>query len=165
MKVHDKLEQFTSRELAQVQDNLVVPDGRGGYNVFGRYHLTPERGLCRVKVSGQSSLLFSNKRTALSWCVADKMRQHKMAINIVFLDNKKQILMADIHCRRTLADRSRDWSFKDAVETKLQPKLAHLRAVEIELEKCVNSAKYWQIRGFSNETNRPGRTTAIKANC
>jgi len=39
-----------------------------------------------------------------------------------------------------------------------------MEAVDAELEKCLNSAKYIQIRGFTNETARTGRTVANKTN-
>ena len=35
---------------------------------------------------------------------------------------------------------------------KIQPKIDLYQAVNQELEKCVNQAKYLQIRGFNNET-------------
>jgi hypothetical protein len=37
---------------------------------------------------------------------------------------------------------------------KLQPKIDQYNSVTAELEKCVNQAKYMQIKGFNNETAR-----------
>lgn len=158
MKIHEKLEKFASREIEKLQHNLIVVDSRGVYTVFGRYRVCPENQNYVVRITGQNPLTFGSKKSAISWCVADKYRQHNLARNIWILDQKKTILSADIECRTRLANQSRNYSFREAVQTKLEPKILHLNAVRSELEKCVNSAKYWQIRGFSNETNRPGRT-------
>ena len=73
---------------------------------------------------------------------------------ILMLDRKKQILTADINCRRSMGERGRTEEFREIVNTKIQPKVAQLSSVSTELEKCVNQAKYIQIRGFNNETAR-----------
>ncbi len=161
MKIHEKLEAFASRELEQVKENLIVPDDRGGYTLFGRYRVVPYKQRYQVRPPGSDSIVFGSKKSAFSWCVADKLKQYNLARTIEVLDQKKQILEADILCRRALANRSKSMEFKENVDLKIQPKIVSLNAVNSELEKCVNSAKYWQIRGFSNETNRSGRTQAI----
>jgi hypothetical protein len=84
--------------------------------------------------------------------VADKYHQYNLANNIQTLDSKKQQLSADIHCRLSQATRGRHEDFYETVNTKIQPKQAVLDSVHAELEKCINSAKYLQLRGFSNET-------------
>jgi hypothetical protein len=50
------------------------------------------------------------------------------------------------------AARGRHEDFYETVNTKIQPKQAVLDSVQAEIEKCINSAKYLQLRGFSNET-------------
>jgi hypothetical protein len=84
--------------------------------------------------------------------VADKYHQYNLANNIQTLDSKRQQLSADIHCRMSQATRGRHEDFYETVNTKIQPKQAVLDSVQAELEKCINSAKYLQLRGFSNET-------------
>jgi hypothetical protein len=49
---------------------------------------------------------------------------------------------------------SRNEDFYEITTTKIQPKIAQYNLVSTELEKCVNQAKYIQIRGFNNETDR-----------
>jgi hypothetical protein len=84
--------------------------------------------------------------------VADKQHQFKLANEIINLDCKDQQLGADIHCRRGVAARSRHENFYEIVNMKIQPKIDVYNQVHSELEKCINQAKYLQIRGFSNET-------------
>lgn len=92
---------------------------------------------------------FTNKRTAISWCVADNAKQYSLARNIQILDNKQQSLAADIHCRRSQAQRSTKSQFAETVMTKLSIKIQRYNSIQSELEKCVNSAKYLQLKGFA----------------
>ena len=162
MTREQKLERFAERELKRVYTELIIDDEHGGYVAFGRYHLRPTHQAFEVYTQGNNLVgTFSNKRTAISWCVADNNNQLQLAQSIRQLDTKKQILSADIKCRRYLADRSRDNGFSEIVLTKLQPKVLQHTWVDQELEKCLNSAKYIQLRGFQNEI---ARTSGHQAN-
>lgn len=162
MTREQKLERWAEREVRRNLHTMIVDDESGGYVAFGRYHLRPNYQTFEVYTLGENLVgTFSNKRTAISWCVADNNNQFKLAQSIRQLDTKKQILSADIHCRRQLADRSRDAGFSEVVLTKLQPKVLQHTWVDQELEKCLNSAKYIQLRGFQNET---ARTSGNQAN-
>ena len=160
----EKLERFATKEIQSLAGKLIVPDGKNGYNAFGKYHVIPNTDHVAVDIKNRDSLTFGSKRSAISWCVADHLNQHALARSIHLLDNKKHSLAADIQCRRALAERSHSQDFYDSVTTKIQNKVEYYNALTNELEKCINSAKYWQIRGFSNETERPGRTASHKAN-
>lgn len=164
MNQTQKLEKFADREIKNLQDKLIVPDGRGGYTAFGKYHIVPQKEHVVVQVKDHETLKFANKRTAMSWCVADKLQKYELARNILILDNKRQSLAADIHCRQQIANSSRSQDFYESVNTKIQRKIDYINMLESELEKCLNSAKYWQLKGFANETARTGRTSAIKTN-
>jgi hypothetical protein len=165
MTKQDKLERFAEQELKRNLHTMIVPDDNGGYVAFGNYRLIPETQGFRVyTVTSDNDTLFSNKRSALGWCVADRYNQLNLAQTIRVLDQKKQILQADIYCRRTTAERSSKQSFYETVNTKIQPKLDTYNSLNAELEKCLNSAKYLQIRGFNNETARPSGTTSRKTN-
>lgn len=144
-----KLERFAERELKRVYTELIIDDEQGGYVAFGRYHLQPNDDSFAVYHSDDLVSTFSSKRAAMSWCVADHLQQYRLAQNIRILDNKKQSLTADIHCRRGQADRSNRPDFREIVRTKLAPKIENLTLLNQELEKCLNSAKYLQLRGFA----------------
>jgi len=159
-----KLEAFAEREIATIQNNLIVSDGKGGFYAFGKYKIVPDNNMFVVNMSTQDPVRFGSKRSAISWCIADKLNQYLLARTIHTLDNKKHSLAADIRCRKTIAEQSQSADFKEAVFTKVQSKVEYLSTLNTELEKCLNSAKYMQIRGFSNETARTGRSVAHKTN-
>lgn len=149
MTREQKLERFAERELKRVYTELIIDDEHGGYVAFGRYHLRPESAGFSVYHSDDLVSTFSSKRTAMSWCVADNAKQYSLARNIQILDNKQQSLAADIHCRRSQAQRSTKSQFAETVMTKLSIKIQRYNNIQSELEKCVNSAKYLQLKGFA----------------
>lgn len=160
MTQEQKLERFAERELMRNISHMIVEDDENGYVVFGKYHLTPQTHGFLVSTWTKDIHCFDSKRNAISWCVADKYNQFKLANTILNLDRKKQTLAADIHCRQGVGKRSKSDHFYEIVHMKVQPKLSLLSSVSSELEKCVNLAKYMQIRGFSNETARTSGVTA-----
>ena len=152
MNYQSKLENFAERELHRNLHKIIVPDDDNGYIVFGEYYLTPGTQGFNVYTMSDLAGKFTSKKTALSYCVADHLKQYNLARTIKVLDNKKQQLLADIYCRQGQARRSTSAEFKETVNTKLETKMFRLESINQELEKCLNSAKYLQIRGFSNET-------------
>ena len=149
-----KLENWAERELKRNIDRIILEDGSGTIVVFGRYKIQPQdTGFC-VSTWDREIHNFSSKKTAMSWCTADHQGQYNLSNNILVLDRKKQTLAADIYCRKILGERGRHESFYEIVNMKIQPKIDLYNSVNSELEKCVNKAKYLQIRGFNNETAR-----------
>lgn len=164
MTEDQKLEKFATRELARNLDTMILPDDNGGYVVFGKYHLVPDHAGVTVHTLDDQMGCFSNKRSAISWCIADKRQQVKLAHNIKFLDQKKQVLAADIQCRSNVAKNGHTEEFYELVTTKIQTKIESYNTLNTELEKCLISAKYLQIRGFNNETARTSGSRPRKTN-
>ena len=154
MTKNQKLERFAEREFYRNLDNMIVKEDDGSYVVFGKYHVIQQSHGYLVSTWSSDIHCFDSKRNAVSWCVADKFNQLTLANTILNLDRKKQTLAADIYCRQGIGSRSRSDNFYEIINMKVQPKLFLLSSISSELEKCVNSAKYMQIRGFSNETAR-----------
>lgn len=149
MNYEQKLDRWAERELRRVYTELILDDNQGGYMAFGRYYLKPVEHGFAVYINDDLMSVFSNKKTAISWCVADRLNQYSLAQNIRILDNKKQFLTADIQGRRGQAERSRRPEFREMVATKIAPKIQKLTVLNQELEKCLNSAKYMQQKGFA----------------
>jgi len=158
MTQEQKLERFAERELKRVYTELIIDDEQGGYVAFGRYYLRPQDSGIAVYQSEDLVAVFSNKRTAISYCVADRFNQLKLAREIEILDFDKQKLDTDLETSHLQITRTKSTDLREMIQTKIQNKLATRRVVNAELEKCLNSAKYLQLRGFSNETARTSRT-------
>lgn len=150
-----KFELLLTKELKKSSANTILSDDDGSnYFVFGKYDITQTPNGFLVSDWHSAIYCFSTKRIALSWCVADKFQRYNLSNNIMILDRRQQVLKTDIFCSRKTAEVSGHESFYEIVNTKMQPKIDMLASVTAELEKCINSAKYLQIRGFHNETAR-----------
>jgi hypothetical protein len=158
MNKEQKLEHFAEREIKRNIDSLIIPGENGGYVAFGKYFLKPSEEGVAVTNWDREVHVFMNKRHAISWCVADHNNRINLAIRILSLDAKKRIVNNDVQLRRSIAERSRSENFYENINLKLQPKIDVLNMLNNELEKCINSAKYLQIKGFANETARTGRS-------
>ena len=155
MKYDRRLEALLEKEFKKNSANTIVSDETGtNFLVFGKYEITQTPEGFVVSDWHSAIHCFSAKRVALSWCIADKYQRYNLSNNIVILDRRQQVLKTDIYCSRKTAEVSGHESFYEIVNTKMQPKIDMLESVTAELEKCVNSAKYLQIRGFHNETAR-----------
>ena len=151
MNQQQKVERWAEKEIRRNLDHLIIDNG-DQLIAFGLYHLEYKNQGWAVNDHDRFIHQFQNKKTAISWCVADKYKRYQLANNILNLDRKKQTLAADIHCRMTLGERSECESFYETVTAKIQPKIMQYNGITSELEKCINQTKYLQIRGFSNET-------------
>ena len=154
MTQEQKLEAWAERALKRNIDSIIIDDGTGALVVFGKYHIQPQGTRFQVSTWANTIHSFSTKKTAMSWCTTDHQQQYNLSNQILVLDRKKQSLAADIYCRQTIGERGRTESFYEIINMKLQPKIDQYNSVTAELEKCVNQAKYMQIKGFNNETAR-----------
>ncbi len=154
MNKDSKFENWAEKEIQRNIKSIIISDDQGGYVVFGTYYMYPVEGKFSVNRPDREIHQFATKRTAMSYIIADKNNRINLANQILALDTKQQLLAADIKCRQLLVHRAKTQEFCDMVEAKVAPVVAQHTAVSNELEKCVNSAKYIQIRGFNNETAR-----------
>jgi hypothetical protein len=86
-----------------------------------------------------------------------------LANEIQHLDFTLLRLRNDIEVRSSQAQKSYG-NFWETVSAKAAHKRSQSQQIENELTKCINSAKYWQLRGSNNETARTGRNTPYKTN-
>ena len=154
MNKEQKIENWAEREIQRNIHRMIIDDGHGGYVVFGRYYMLSTNTGVEIQTRDRFVHCFANKRTAISWCVADHVNHLNLANQILVLDRKQQLLHNDINSRQLLGNKCRTEDFAEIVNTKMQPKVDQHVMVSRELEKCINSAKYIQIKGFNNETSR-----------
>lgn len=161
MKPSQKLIKLAQRELAELQSTLILKDGNG-YQVFGRYQIVPDSGLYRVDVNSDIQGRFINKKTALSWCIADNQHQMNLARQIQQLDERLQYTQNGLQQRRAVKENTRDPALKELARVKAQHRATRQSQTLAELEKCIKLAKYLHLKGFSNETQRTGSAAPIK---
>lgn len=151
-----KLEQVLSGELLAALPNMisVIDDG---YDVFGLYKIRTREGSCEVYRYDDLRGSFTSVRVALSWCIAEKYQQWALARDIRWLDQEKSVMTQDVRARRLLLPAIKDPVRWTVASDKLDNKEYQLRQVRERLTKCVNLAKYFQLRGFNDEIARTRR--------
>lgn len=155
MTPDQKLEQFAARELARCMDSTIIEDADGALMAFGAYYLAPRPDGMHVWTLSEDHVgCFSSKRSAMAWCAANRQNHINLAISIRNLDVKKQSLTNQLVYYRHLIEKLPDNSLRDTAESKLSALETQYWSIQRELEKCLNSAKYLQIKGFQNETAR-----------
>ena len=162
MKSDQEFDRLFRQEFRDIMPNTIWQNDDGVYEVFGHYSIQPEQSGYRVFCSATDVGVFSNTRTALSWCIADKNQAYNTARELLEVDTKLAALSQDISTRAAVGDKSRDPALREIILTKLESKIIHKKLLENQLTKCVNWAKYVQQRGFDNETQRIGRNQPNK---
>jgi len=162
MKTSQKLAALAEQELPKLLDSVIVADGEK-YRVFGSYVLRPTAQGYAVAYKDDPVGTFTSTRSAVAWCIADKNRQYNLANEIQHLDFTLLRLRNDIEVRGGQARKSYG-TFWETVSAKAAHRREQSQQIENELTKCINSAKYWQLRGSNNETARTGRNTPNKTN-
>ena len=162
MNPSQKLAALAEQELPKLLDHVIVADGEK-YRVFGSYVLRQTTQGYALTYQDCPVGTFTSTRSAVAWCIADKNRQYNLANEIKHLDFTLLRLRNDIEVRGGQARKSHG-SFWETVTAKAQHKQSQRQQIENELTKCINSAKYWQLRGSNNETARTGRNTPYKTN-
>lgn len=158
------LERWVTTEFQNMLPVLVWKNDYGEYEAFGRYRIVRDSHGYKVYVNDIADGFFHSTRSAISWCVADKYKRYNLARDIQNLDSMLGNITNDIFVRAGVAHKTRDPAHRESIETKLETKILHKKALETQLNNCVNWAKYLQQKGFENETSRSGHATTIKTN-
>jgi len=123
---------------------------------FGVYTIKKQNNQFIVYKNRVCMVELSNAKNSLAWCVADKYKLTYLKEQILELDKRLNWKQAEIEFLKNVINSKVDMSRKFAVEDKLQTLIMKAGEVKKQLNKCVNSAKYYQQKGFENETSRLG---------
>jgi hypothetical protein len=161
-----RLEQVLSSEYDSVKQNLMFSTPQG-YELFDVYTISKTPNGATVQKSSSTPIEFTSTKSAVSWCIADKYNQFRLADEIMQLDKTRRRLREDVLFSQVYTRQLRDATVRETASLKLQVKQDILQSTETGLEKCANLAKYWQLRGFSNEierTRRPASNSNYRSN-
>ena len=123
---------------------------------FGRYTIKRNKQGYQIYRYEQLAAEPRSSRVAISWCIADKYNQYVVAKELVNLESELNRRETEIRHYRAFLDRTKDSQKKLVVMDRLSESILRSRQVKDQLNKCINLAKYWQQKGFENETARFG---------
>lgn len=141
---------IASSELERLDQDLILPQGRG-YRIFRDYRLQRNRWGWQLTKGLNPIAEFTTSRSALAWCIADKHQQWDLARRIQQLDQRIAITDSGLAPRLL---RFTTGSRNPALAAKIQHRQQQRFTAKAELDKCVSRAKYLQIRGLRNDTQR-----------
>lgn len=152
---HDqKIEKWAERELKRNIDHLILDNQEGCILAFGVFSIVPEQAGVAVHKDGELVASFSSRKVALSWCVARHRNMLNLSDHIRILDKRNQEIRDDIRASRTMITRTHNTNLAGLITSKVETKQWYANMLKCELEKCVQRAKYLQLRGINNETAR-----------
>jgi hypothetical protein len=154
MQMDKEFTRMMRSEFKELNNLLIWQRDDGTYEVFDHYYISKENPGYRVFCSATDVGLFTNTKTALSWCIADKYKAYNLAREIQEVDLKLRTLNNDISIRAANADRSKNHAFRETIETKLESKIIRKKKLENQLDKCVNWAKQTQSNGFISNKDK-----------
>ena len=156
-KVNARAEQVLekiAREHLMGSNAIVFMDNE--IMAFGRYTIRRDKRSYQVYRNEQLAAEPLSSRVAISWCVADKYNQTRLARELINLENELDRRENEINHFKSFLKRTRDQQRKLVIMDRLHESIVRSRQVKDQLNKCINSAKYWQQKGFENETVRTG---------
>jgi len=151
-----RLEKIVGPDLETLSENAIFRE-QDQYNMFNTWSITPGPGLVQVVDRQSHAMTFENLKIAAAWCIAKKYKNAQLAQEIEQLDHKQSVLKTDIAITKRLLTRIHDREQKTISQIKLEDKQVRLRFAQSQMEKCVNRAKYCQLRGFNDEIARTRR--------
>lgn len=156
-KVNAQAEQVLeriAREYLTGSNAIVFMDNE--IMAFGRYTIKKDKSRYRIYRYEQLAAEPYSGRVAISWCVADKYNQTRLAKELINLETELERRENEINHFKSFLKHTKDQQKKLVIMDRLQESIMRSRQVKDQLNKCINSAKYWQQKGFENETVRTG---------
>jgi hypothetical protein len=159
----DRLAEIVKGDLESLSHNAMIKVD-GNYELFNYYTVVKNANkTCTVTKYLRDSRKFSSIQPAVAWCIADKLQRFDTARQISDLDQQCNAIRNDVAITQKMTSRITDSSRQEIVIAKLIHKQSNLKAMENQLTKCINLAKYWQIKGFiRDETARPRNPTPTR---
>jgi len=153
----DRVESTLDRIARQVfaNPNSILPFN-DGYQAFGRYTIAKQAQYFEVYRGATLAACPSSARLALAWCIADKLGKFTLTQEITLFDQEIERRRDEIRYFRHMIETTTDTERRYVLEDRLQHSHSRLKWLQEHLDKCVNLAKYWQQKGFKDETARIG---------
>jgi hypothetical protein len=161
--VLDRLNRLIKAEAEIAQQNAIFQES-GVYHAFGIYEILKKPLAVIVTVKQEQIREFSSIKTAISWCVAEKNKNYTLSRNLETADFDTIRLANDVAASQALLHTLKDRERRRVVRDKLEQKQAQLTHAQERLSKCINLAKYFQLRGFNDELARTRRQTPNQTN-
>ena len=149
-----KLKSLTTHSLQSLSANIIVKV-KDDFIVFSRYRISPiEDGYYQVYRNSELVHDFTNSRNALAWCILEQNAQIEEANSLLGQDKRIGRLEVDIDRQTQIMNKTKDTDRRELMATKVTNNILVRGDIKIKLQEQIELAKYYQQKGFDNETAR-----------
>lgn len=148
------LERIAKDHLLNNSNAIIRVDS--AVHAFGRYTIVRTARSFQVYRSATLAVEPSSSKVAISWCVADKYGKDSLAQELILYDQEVERRSDEIMYYRNTLAHGQDAVQRFVAADRLNESQVRLKHAQEQLDKCVNLAKYWQLKGFKDETARIG---------
>jgi hypothetical protein len=148
------LQQLAQEHLLSNPNSII--SSKDSVQAFGCYTISLKDHLYHVYKNRVLAVTVCSRKSALSWCIADKYKVTPLAENIEHYDRELDRKNSEIAHYKNVLHANVPTERKSIIADRLFESILKAKHIHNELDKCVNRAKYWQQKGFNNETARLG---------
>ena len=148
------LETLTQHHLFNNPNSVFATEKQ--ISAFGKYQIKQIKNGCVVYKHKHQVANLRSFRSALSWCIADKYNITTLKKDISDIDSELSRRETDVLFYQHVIKNSNNYELKNTVFDRISQCQSQIIWLRKRLNKCINSAKYWQQKGFDNETSRLG---------
>lgn len=153
-KSYKKLRNIALHSLQSLSSNIIVKV-KDDFVVFNRYKISPTQdGYYSLYRNDTLVHEFTNSRNALAFCILENRARIEEARQLVSQDKRIQRLEVDIDRQSRIIETTKDADRRELMAMRLTQNVAERGQVKIMLQSTIELAKYYQQKGFDNETAR-----------
>ena len=152
-KAYSKFKTLATQSLQNLSANVIVKV-KNDYIVFDRYTITPVDGEFKVFRHEDYVHNFTCSRNALAYCILEQNGRIGEAEYLVRQDKKLQYLQNDIEYQSHIMRTTQDKDKQELMAIKVTHNILARTEVKDRLQATIGLAKYYQQKGFDNETAR-----------
>ena len=129
---------------------LFLKDG-DSWKLPGNYQM--RRGFCGIDILKDDEYVdtFSNKKIATSWCILNANNKKDQSRLLRYHDNRKYFLENNIIINKKQLKSADNHEDRDIIQARISDDYQKLNVSKKQIDKMINLAKYFQIRGFEHE--------------
>lgn len=150
---YKKFKRLATQSLQSLSSGIIVKV-KNDYLVFRRYQISPQDKLFAVQRSGVFVHEFTNSRNALAFCILEQNGRIEEAEHLLEQDKRIQRLEWDIEHRTHVLETTKDNDRRMLMADLVTNDIAVRSDIKIKLQPTIELAKYYQQKGFDNETAR-----------
>lgn len=150
-------------DVLKDSDDLILKSGNT-VQAFGCYSIAENSGEYKIYKNKVHVTSANSYKCALAWCIANKNNLKSLQEKLNRLQKELSWKQNEIEFFKHAINQPIPSERKYVIEDKLLLSIQRAKHLRKQLNKCLDSAKYIQQKGFNNETSRLGINSRSRKN-